>query len=64
MKKLFEEVQEFAEIGSAEELADVLEVINAIRKLPEYGQEVENIRKQKLEEKGGFEQKFILKGEK
>lgn len=63
VKKLVEEVSEFTEAGDPEELADVLEVIEAIRKLPEY-EKVEDLRLQKREERGGFDEKIILKGEK
>ncbi len=63
IKKLSEEVNEFTEAGDPEELADVLEVIAALRKLPEY-REVEELRLKKLEERGGFDEKIILKGEK
>ena len=63
IKKLSEEVYEFTEAGDPEELADVIEVINALRKLPEY-ENVEELRLQKLEERGGFDEKIILKGEK
>lgn len=63
IKKLEEEFNEFKEAFKVEELADILEVIEALKKLPEY-QNVEEIRKQKLEERGGFENKIILKGEK
>ena len=63
IKKLTEEASEFAEAGSPEELADVLEVVEALRKLPEY-YDVEKIRLKKLEERGGFEERIILKGEK
>ena len=45
------------------ELADILEVIEAIKKLPEFS-DVESIKNEKLQEKGGFEKKIILKGEK
>lgn len=62
VKKLKEEVGEFGEAGAVEELADVIEVVEALKKLPEYA-DVENIRQQKLAERGGFEQKIILKGE-
>ena len=62
-KKLDEEIKEFIEAKNTEELADVLEVIEAIKKLPEF-QKVEEVRKEKLEEKGGFDNKIILKGEK
>lgn len=62
-KKLAEEVDEFSETGAPEELADVLEVIISLRKLPKY-ENVEELRKRKFEERGGFEEKIILKGEK
>ena len=63
IKKLAEEVGEFSEAGDPAELADVLEVIEALRKLPEYA-DVETLRLQKREERGGFDEKVILKGEK
>ncbi len=63
IKKLAEEVVEFGEAGDPEELADVLEVIEALRKLPEY-RIVEELRLKKLRERGGFDEKIILKGEK
>lgn len=63
IKKLEEEIKEFMEANDEEELADIIEVIEALKKLPEY-ENVEELRKKKLEEKGAFEQKIILKGEK
>lgn len=63
IKKLKEEIQEFTEAENTEELADILEVINAILKLPEFS-DTEEVRKKKLAEKGGFEKRIILKGEK
>ncbi len=63
IKKLDEEVQEFLEEGDPEELADVIEVVEALKKLSEYSQ-VEKIRNRKFEEKGGFKNRIILKGEK
>lgn len=63
IKKLTEEVSEFAEAGDLEELADVLEVVEALRKLPEY-ENIETLRVQKRNERGGFDGKIILKGEK
>jgi predicted house-cleaning noncanonical NTP pyrophosphatase (MazG superfamily) len=63
IKKIKEEAEEFLEDSSAEELADIVEVIEALKKLPEYAN-VEQVRIKKKEEKGGFEQKIILKGEK
>ena len=63
IKKLVEEANEFNADGSVEELADVLEVIEALRKIPEYA-DVEKIRQEKFEDRGGFEKRIILKGEK
>lgn len=63
IKKLTEETAEFAEAGAPDELADVLEVIVALRQLPEY-QGVEALRIKKHEERGGFGERIILKGEK
>ena len=63
VKKLVEEAGEFSEVTSVEELADVLEVVTALRTLPEY-QDVEEVRLAKRAERGGFDQKIILKGEK
>ncbi len=63
IKKLEEEIREFVEDFSSEELADVVEVINAIKKLPEYAN-VDKLRKKKQEERGGFDERIILKGNK
>ena len=63
VKKLVEEVGEFREAFSVEELADVLEVLDALKKLPEYAN-VEELQDKKREEKGGFEDRIILKGQK
>lgn len=63
IKKLGEETAEFAHDGSIEELADVIEVIEALKQLPQYS-EVENVRQEKRNERGGFDKKLILKGEK
>lgn len=64
IKKLGEETKEFIEKeGSIEELADIMEVIEALKKLPEFA-DVEEIKKKKFLEKGGFQKKLILKGEK
>ncbi len=64
-KKSFEELQEYVETNNnkdaIEELADVLEIIHA---LAEYHgasiEEVEEIRKQKAEKRGGFKEKIFL----
>lgn len=61
LEKLAEEVAEFAEAKSLEEMADVQEVLLAIYEL--YGfkkEDVEKIRQQKKEERGGFSEHIIL----
>ena len=63
IKKLGEEVQEFLEAGDIEELADVVEVVEALKELPEY-KDIEETRLKKRDERGGFDQKIILKGQK
>ena len=63
IKKLGEEIVEFIEVGAPEELADIIEVIEALKKLPDY-KNVEELRKKKLEERGGFGRRIVLKGEK
>ncbi|KKR53026.1 MAG: hypothetical protein UT90_C0016G0048 [Parcubacteria group bacterium GW2011_GWA1_40_21] len=63
VKKLGEKTEEFLKDNSPEELADVIEVIEALKKMTDY-ENVEEIRRKKLEERGGFDQKIILKGEK
>jgi predicted house-cleaning noncanonical NTP pyrophosphatase (MazG superfamily) len=63
IKKLGEEIQEFSEAGDPVELADVVEVIEALKQLPEYAN-VEAMRLKKREERGGFDEKIILKGQK
>jgi predicted house-cleaning noncanonical NTP pyrophosphatase (MazG superfamily) len=63
IKKLDEEIKEFMEAKNSEELADIIEIVEALKKLPEFSN-VEEIRIKKLNEKGGFEKKIILKGEK
>jgi predicted house-cleaning noncanonical NTP pyrophosphatase (MazG superfamily) len=63
IRKLEEEVNEFSIAGDPEELADVLEVILALKKVVPYGG-VEDLRIKKREERGGFDDRIILKGEK
>ena len=63
IKKLEEEVKEFGEAGDPEELADIIEVIEALKKLPEY-EGIEELRLKKQKERGSFEKRIILKGEK
>lgn len=63
IKKLLEEAAEFTEAGAIEELADVLEVVDALRALPEYA-DVARVQEEKRNTMGGFEKRIILKGEK
>jgi predicted house-cleaning noncanonical NTP pyrophosphatase (MazG superfamily) len=63
IKKLVEEVQEFSQAGDPEELADVVEVIEALKQLFEYS-DTETIRQKKRKERGGFDERIILKGQK
>lgn len=63
IKKLQEEVTEFLEEGSPEELADILEVVDALKRLPDY-RDIEALQIKKREERGAFGERIILKGEK
>lgn len=59
--KLQEEVDEFIEDEAPQELADILEVILAICEYKNIGfSDIEKIRKEKKEKKGGFSKKIIL----
>lgn len=60
--KLIEEAHEvIAETNIPEELADLMEVIHAICKTRWITlEEVEKIRREKREKRGGFEEKIIL----
>ena len=60
-KKLVEEVNEFVEKPSIEELADIQEVVFALIQNMGYSRrELEFIREIKVIENGGFEHKLIL----
>ena len=63
IKKLKEEIIEFIETPNEEELADIMEVAEALKKLPEFVN-TEEVKNKKLSEKGGFEKRIILKGKK
>lgn len=59
--KLKEEIQEYIEAQNLEELADILEVVFALAKI--HGateQELLTVRNQKLEERGGFDNRIFL----
>lgn len=60
-QKLLEEVNEYLESGNKEELADIEEVLLAIYENEGITKsEVEEIRKNKFNERGGFSKKIIL----
>ena len=59
--KLNEELQEYQESKSMEELADLLEVIHAVALARGSSiEEVEQIRIQKAEKRGGFDKRILL----
>ncbi len=63
VQKLEEEIQEFKESRDFEELADLLEVIEALAKLR--GEDLytlERIKADKKAERGGFENRILLEG--
>lgn len=60
-EKLQEEIEEFEANETIEEMADIQEVIDAICNYKNFSNEDINIiRKQKVEEKGAFKNKIIL----
>jgi len=60
-EKLKEEVNEFLEESTAEELADILEVIYAICDFLRIDKSyIEEIRRRKRKERGGFTKRIIL----
>lgn len=61
IKKIQEELDEFKARRISEELADIIEVIESLKELPEF-KDVEKVRLEKLKDKGGFKNKFIVKG--
>jgi len=61
-KKLLEEANEYLESKEIEELADLEEVLRAILKLRNVSYEdFEKIRKDKVEKRGAFDKKLLLK---
>mgnify|MGYP000301383034 FL=1 len=61
-RKLNEELAEYQESKSLEELADLLEVIRAVVKARGWTvEELEQVRTEKATKRGGFEQKILLK---
>ena len=64
-KKVYEELEEYETAESdeeaIEELADILELLNALAKTHDSSlNEVEKIRKEKAEKRGGFNDKVFL----
>jgi predicted house-cleaning noncanonical NTP pyrophosphatase (MazG superfamily) len=57
-KKLVEELKEYQESKSVEELADILDVIDRISELK--GVNLDKIRKEKTEKRGGFDKNLFL----
>ncbi len=61
-EKLLEEVQEYLESGTLEELADIGEVMHAILAYKHITlDEFQRVRTEKLEARGGFEKRLLLK---
>ena len=61
-QKLNEELTEYQDSKSLEELADILEVIQAIVKARGWTlEELERVRANKAAKRGGFEKKILLK---
>ena len=61
-KKLLEEVNEYISGHEEKEMADIMEVLKAIKKFRQISDEnIEKIRKAKEEKKGGFYNKIYLK---
>lgn len=60
-EKLLEEAGEFDRDETIEELADVLEVIDAIIEYKKFDKEkIKEAKRQKFKERGGFKDKIIL----
>lgn len=60
--KLTEELSEYQESHSLEELADLLEVLRAVAKAHGWTwEELEQARQDKAAKRGGFEKKILLK---
>lgn len=60
-QKLFEELAEYQESKSMEELADLLEVIHAVAKARGSSmEEIESIRVKKASQRGAFDKRILL----
>ena len=62
-EKLNEELGEYQQSKSLEELADLLEIVQAVVKARGWTwEELEQVRAEKVAKRGGFEKKILLKG--
>ncbi|MFA6522238.1 MAG: nucleoside triphosphate pyrophosphohydrolase [Patescibacteria group bacterium] len=60
-EKLQEEIAEFNEDESVEEMADILEVLEAMCKHKKFNKrKLASVKAKKLKERGGFKKKIIL----
>ena len=60
-KKLVEEVEEYKKDKNTDELAEIMEVVYALASLHSCtAEELEKIRAEKAEKRGGFEKKIFL----
>ena len=60
-EKLLEEVKEFKKDETEEELADILEILDAVIEYKKFDKdEIENIKEEKAEKRGTFNKRIIL----
>jgi len=60
-EKIEEEVKEFSKKDSEEEFADILEILDAVKKFRKYDDnKILSIKRRKLKERGGFKKRIIL----
>lgn len=61
IKKFSEEIDEFKEDHSIEELADILEIVHGLAYHLDIDlKELESVRKKKADERGGFKESIVL----
>ena len=60
-EKLLEEVREFQDAETVDELADILEVLDAIIDFKKFDrEEVQRVKSKKAEERGAFRERIVL----
>ena len=60
-EKLLEEIKEFGENETIEEMADILEIIDTVCRYKKFNRrKLESVKKQKAKERGRFKKKIIL----